>query len=845
MPDNDIAKQAIRLSFYTLFKEKGYRIEIPIIQRDYAQGRESNLEIRETFLDTLYEYLKNGEFNKDLDFVYGNIIVEKDHSRFIPLDGQQRLTTLFLLHWYLANISRNNEKLQFLTYHDEDKKIRSKFTYETRTSSKEFCDALVSYKLEEIDLKLLVDKKRISDIIKGCYWYFMSWDNDPTIKSMLVMLDSIHRKFSKNPEYFDLLVNDEKQIITFLFLELDQFLLSDDLYIKMNSRGRPLTPFENFKAKLEQHIGSLDIKKNFNLKYKNTDLEKKVNLKEYFSYKMDTVWINFFWQFCMQLQIKSGNEEILSDCDNEIMNFYRNIFTNEYACYKADDNLEYLMDSEPAKNLKNYKTYGIKPTFYVYNSIINCLTEKAIIYLINALDVILQNGKKPPSYLNKIYFDENEFFVKSINHKLEIKERVLYHAYFKYFLQNENESNGLVDWIRVIYNLVENTITDSTSDFSKSLQDIEKLLPYSNNILEYFRRGKIDCDFFDKQQIKEEVIKAHLFKRSKEWEIIIKDSEYDNFLKGQLGFLIEFSGVLEYYDKYSNCEWNEKKNLEYFNNFKTYTLKATTSFSYIESEKYANCSWETAVLSKGDYLIGASADRYNFLNTKYRVRDFSWKKLLKLPPEKSEEVNDLKMKRNLIKKVFDDPLFDTLNISKSLKNISKTIPNDWRRYFIEQPKLIEYCSKGFIRYYGENDILLFSQSQLNHYHCELFSYYFYLKYWESKNEKDKDIFKPFSSFDLYAVKSGEETACVYFTWTHSNANDLMDIRYLPDEEQYEVRYYNDNQKIVKNIETILKDMDMKKGDKYEDISFYFYLSKETEVYDFIKSLCLKLNQIKI
>lgn len=34
-----------------------------------------------------------------LDFVYGDI---DDYGILTPLDGQQRLTTLFLLHWYAA-----------------------------------------------------------------------------------------------------------------------------------------------------------------------------------------------------------------------------------------------------------------------------------------------------------------------------------------------------------------------------------------------------------------------------------------------------------------------------------------------------------------------------------------------------------------------------------------------------------------------------------------------------------------------------------------------------------------------------------------------------------------------
>lgn len=36
--------------------------------------------------------------------------------------------------------------------------------------------------------------------------------------------------------------------------------LTDELYIKMNSRGKPLTVFEHFKAELEREIRALDEK---------------------------------------------------------------------------------------------------------------------------------------------------------------------------------------------------------------------------------------------------------------------------------------------------------------------------------------------------------------------------------------------------------------------------------------------------------------------------------------------------------------------------------------------------------------------------------------------------------
>ena len=42
------------LSFYKLFTEKGLSVEIPIIQRDYAQGRSSEQEIRNNFSNSTY-----------------------------------------------------------------------------------------------------------------------------------------------------------------------------------------------------------------------------------------------------------------------------------------------------------------------------------------------------------------------------------------------------------------------------------------------------------------------------------------------------------------------------------------------------------------------------------------------------------------------------------------------------------------------------------------------------------------------------------------------------------------------------------------------------------------------
>lgn len=77
------------------------KIEIPIIQRDYAQGRKKEGKVRGRFVEFLIQAFVT-QAPVELDFVYGNVRKEDGKSAFIPIDGQQRLTTLWLLHWFLA-----------------------------------------------------------------------------------------------------------------------------------------------------------------------------------------------------------------------------------------------------------------------------------------------------------------------------------------------------------------------------------------------------------------------------------------------------------------------------------------------------------------------------------------------------------------------------------------------------------------------------------------------------------------------------------------------------------------------------------------------------------------------
>lgn len=235
------------------------KISIPLIQRDYAQGRKNTdvNRIREKFLGALKEAVSKEPIC--LDFIYGDV---NDSGVLTLLDGQQRITTLFLLHWYAAqreNISK--EEYEFLT----------RFSYETRPSSREFCKRLVDFKPD-------FNSHPLTAQIIDQSWFPLDWQNDPTIKSMLVMIDEINNTFKDVRNLWNSLTEDRK--IQFYFLPIKNMGLTDELYIKMNSRGKPLTKFEHFKAAIEHEIRLMD-----------------KTLAEDFEVKLENKWTDFLWNY--------------------------------------------------------------------------------------------------------------------------------------------------------------------------------------------------------------------------------------------------------------------------------------------------------------------------------------------------------------------------------------------------------------------------------------------------------------------------------------------------------------------------------------------------------------------
>ena len=91
-------------------------------------------------------------------------------------------------------------------------------------------------------------------------------------------LDDISASFDYGFDYVSILSDSNNQKLVFNFLDIDKLGSEDELYIKLNSRGRPLTDFENFKARLIDRIKKID-----------SHLERE------FSQNIDTKWTDVIW----------------------------------------------------------------------------------------------------------------------------------------------------------------------------------------------------------------------------------------------------------------------------------------------------------------------------------------------------------------------------------------------------------------------------------------------------------------------------------------------------------------------------------------------------------------------
>ena len=729
-----------KLTFWELLTTRAEGIEIPVIQRSYAQGRKTPFtdSIRKSLLDAIQNALKNN--GMVLDFVYGTI---NDSSKFEPLDGQQRLTTLFLLHWYFASKEKR----------EEAKETLGKFSYKTRISSERFCKELAQFFLNpDEDEKLKQGKSSLSKIIENQSWFAPAWKHDPTVLAMLTMLDDIHNKF-KNTGNLDNLIED--RAIVFNFIDLKEFSLTDDLYIKMNARGKPLTPFEIFKSALDKKMQE----------YQEKNLMLKEEVKKY-SESLDGIWLQLFFK------MDSDN------FDAYFLAFFVRVL--EYTILERDTEMyDELFEKrktilpklpkkgEPKKD--EIKNFVGKFPFEFYDKYID---EKTMIDTLQTAKNFLNNlAKRIDNLIDKNYKPINELF-----HEYDVCEKVLtdpehnykeslkFYAYFKYLSKETVQNIDIEKWMRVACNVAEAARLDA--NYKAEITRFKKLSEQSDNIEEYL---KTEDEFkaADKEVWQEEQLKARILCRTndKEWrELIYRAERKKGYLDGTIGFLLRFAGIATKASIEPNALNDGKKA-----KLKEYIIKTEALFGengILKRDETKNL-FRRALLSCGDYTMKKSSDKkycvesYSFLVLHYSNRSYQFSEFL---------TND-DFDENILKTLFDECTELSQNSLDSI--IKRRLPqiDDWRAGFIKHEEILDqYCRNYFFRrrHWTGRGMIVLEKTQRSAKHWGYYPLWLSLDYFDIKPEINELKGEKSIEECVVTFKKGTENLKVYITGNAPN-----------------------------------------------------------------------------
>lgn len=791
-----------RLSFIQLIKK--YNVVVPVIQRDYAQGRttEKPTEVRKGFVSNLISYLQapEGEIH-DLDFVYGTVL----DNEFIPLDGQQRLTTLFLLHLYVASKSDKYEEFVELMKRDG----RCRFEYKTRQSSTMFCESLLTEKVilpncntEEGDVNNTF--ATLQEKIKDQGWFFISWLNDPTVAGMLVMLDEMDGQFSEMKDFnfiqaYERLIGD-KAPVTFQMLPLNGYNRTDDLYIKLNARGIHLSDFENFKARLEDWM---------------KDVLANDKLLGDFKKKVDGVWNDYLWQF------RNGKDNTDHIMENLFRNFiaycYRPIQkdgqSNDAFLKQVNETMSYLLEQNGKKMRFSFSRYSELKVMPKENKLGHekPMMEKVISFFNIYCSPVKYNG-------NWLDIDN---FVKNgiIDNDASYSQRLRLYAYMQYCNTHSTIDNDDINqWMRLIRNLDCATDIDTAGNFYRALVSIDDMLEQiGDGKVQGWLAAMSDDDmknvkFFRSRQVKEECIKARLLIRESEVggegiKNAVELGDSDDYLRGQMGFALEFAGA---YDHFANDTIKGMQSGDIADTgakLKDYIQKTQRVKELLENVNKTSSSekeprlFERALLSLGMYLRRNSptTTKYNFCNSLGDPYN-SLKTLLFV-----EDGN--KYCREIFKNMLDKIECDTIkdDLKRIINNRVKNSIPEWRNILIENPSLIDYCRYGFINIEGDattdvKNVILLGASQMNHYHAELWTRDLY--------EKNK------SNVKYREQKKSEERSTAYLEFTHNDIPYEFRLFHWDGKWSWKIINVNDSSA---QVELNIDELDISENDSGETI----------------------------
>lgn len=509
----------------TIFKQllEENQVIIPIIQRDYAQGRKDDKakKIRTEFLTALHNATTEEGKELVLDFIYGTrkSMARKSETdaqyTFTPLDGQQRLTTLFLLHWYAKNVLSIESDVDL-----------SRFTYMTHPAARQFCQKLAAWD------KKINKSSNISRFIKNeVSWWIAEWEFDPTIAGMLTMLNAIHDKFKDvtsinldNVKFY-LYPPQREEADTASDENGDEKgindSLSEDIYIKMNARGLPLTPFEKVKGRILDKIPAKDDRSNI-------------------SSLFDRDWTDVMWNLVKE---ENNPGKVM---DGYFIRFIR--FICDTFLRKRVSSNDYDMVDKATADAFTVKIGQKDVNFFQYlTKAFECLKvydENTYTYLTEELKVDLSFRKCLAEYTDK---DDAEKTAR----EFDAEKTLLLYAFLIKHMNGitDDEFHKRLRWVR---NLIWNSNKLGINNLKEALQDTQNIILYGLDV---------QVSAFDEAQLEQEKKKESWCNKNSSQKKDLYSFEDHDYLHGNLKL---FENMEDFGVKYKDTftELHKKDNID-------------------------------------------------------------------------------------------------------------------------------------------------------------------------------------------------------------------------------------------------------------------------------------------
>lgn len=707
-----------------------YIIYVPEFQRNYLQGDDSNESIkykRDRLLDDIFNCIESQSKSMDLGFIYGRVEESYKGKLFYPYDGQQRLTTLYFL--YLLIYFKFNK-------YDEIDSIKEKLSYQTRISTNRFIESFLSWILDSKEKDNIYndfwnkDGKDLKGFIMSQDWFMMTeWNYDVSIINMLSIIVEISRRIKDLGDktgIVNFIDKNENNPFQFDFIYVDDISKSDDLYIKINARGKALSPFENLKSDIDEYWNNED------------------------KTKLDAEWTEYVWN---QLDVNDKNKE--KSFDNSFYNLLSNIFYLQYLVGLDRNNINDKILIE----IENKYKKGIVDKEWITPKLCCDSPYQMISSFLDAMTGPFKSIKDEQiESVNRKIFGLGDYQNNNGQNKMERADLfevfVYYYSVSSLFTENDMEftdKRNLLNEIETVTNrIIENQrpYLDSPTNLVKALKSVKILI---DNSIKFYGVYKfflsIDNDTKEqiknglmKEQVEEEILKAKLIDKDSRYVDLFDKSYKELKNKGQLGFIFylitdnnDLSKIRVEDVSYESFD----KTLKQILSIQSYTGDFISS-----NEKIFNSEYEwllRAILAKAkdcffwkrsNNLLSfplLNNDRDMSLHTFFNCysssnpKDVEYK--FNLLDGFREVLNSFDSNKDNIEEVFKRIIEDYKKTDSEAKEDNKKTGSEaWYKFFAIYDGVFKQCRNGNIYHYSDKYVLLLDKKFRSGQWCEYYTF---------------------------------------------------------------------------------------------------------------------------